>query len=57
MKFDLKKLLWVLFLLFIVYSIYTSPQQSANVFGNIVDIIVTAFRSLATFFSSILNGR
>ena len=53
----LKKLLWYLLLVFIIYAIFTSPERTGDIFRAIGDIIVQAFRSLGGFYDSILDGR
>lgn len=56
MKLDWKKILWWIFIIFIIYSIFTSPEQSAGVVRAIIDIILNGFRALGTFVSSVLGG-
>ena len=52
-----KKVLWWLFIAFLVYALFTSPNQAAGIIRSIWDIIVTAFDSLFTFFDVLLRKR
>lgn len=56
MNFNWKKILWWIFVIFILYSIFTSPQESAEVVRTIIEIIVNGFRALGEFFRGIVQG-
>lgn len=52
-----KKVLWWIFIAFLIYAVFTSPNQAAGIVRTIWDIIVAAFNSLFTFFNALLNPR
>lgn len=56
MRFDWRKIIWWIFIIFILYSIFTSPQESAEVVRTIFEIIFNGFRALGEFFRGIMNG-
>ncbi|SNV18959.1 hypothetical protein [Dermatophilus congolensis] len=55
MHIDWKKVLWWLFIIFIVYSIFTSPNQSAEVVRALFDIIINGFRALSEFLQGVMR--
>ena len=52
-----KKVLWWIFIAFLIYAVFTSPDTAANIVRSIWDIIVAAFNSLFRFFDVLLNSR
>lgn len=52
-----KKVLWWIFIAFLIYAVFTSPDQAAGIIRTIWDIIVQAFNSLFVFFDALLNSR
>lgn len=56
MKFNPRKtLLWIL-IIFVIYAIFTSPSESADVVRTLWDIIANGFRAVGTFFDRIINA-
>lgn len=55
MKLQWKPILRVLLILFVLYAIFTSPQQSADTVHQIWDILKSGVQNLANFFSALLK--
>ncbi len=55
MKFDLKKTLTWILIIFVIYAILTSPTESADVVRSIWSIIFNGIQSVATFFDRIIT--
>lgn len=56
MRFNLRKtLMWIL-IIFVIYAIFTSPNEAADVVASLWDIIANGFRSVAIFFDRIINS-
>ncbi len=56
MKFNLKKILMWILIIFVIYAIFTSPRESADVVSSIWNIIANGFRAVGVFFDSIINS-
>ena len=54
MKGVKKILLWTL-VAFFVYAVIRSPTQAASIVQNAWDVILHAFKSIGSFFNTILN--
>lgn len=52
-----KKVLWWIFIAFLIYAVFTSPDQAAGIIRTVIDIIVAAFNSLLRFFDALLASR
>lgn len=55
MKMVKKILLWIL-VGFLIYAVFKYPGQAANAVQSVWDFIVQAFKSLVSFFNSILTS-
>jgi hypothetical protein len=51
-----KIVLWTL-LAFFVYAIVVSPDQAADIAGNLWDVLVQGFTNIGRFFDAILNKK
>jgi hypothetical protein len=51
-----RQVIFVIIVAFIIYAIYTNPARSAVAVRDIWNIIVSAFRSIFSFFSHLING-
>ena len=51
----MKRVLFWLMIAFIVYAVFTSPTQSADIVRTAWDIIVQGVQSIAAFFDSLLS--
>ena len=55
MELKWKPILRVLLILFVLYAIFTSPQQAANVVHSIWTVLKNGVTNLADFFSALLR--
>jgi hypothetical protein len=51
-----RQVIFVIIVAFIIYAIYTSPARSAEAVHAIWNVLVSAFRSIFSFFSHLING-
>lgn len=51
-----KKLLVLLVVAFVIYSIVQSPQQAADIVHTVWNMIVSGFHGIADFFNKVLHG-
>lgn len=51
-----RQVILIIIILFIAYAIYTNPARSAEAARAIWNVIVSAFNSLLSFFSHLING-
>lgn len=50
----IKKIVLWLLVIFILYAIFTSPSDAANIVGSAWDIIVNGVRNIGRFFDSLI---
>ncbi|GMA21091.1 hypothetical protein MM440_01350 [Arsenicicoccus piscis] len=50
-----KKVLWWIFIAFLIYAVFTQPDRAAEVVRTIWDILVQAVASLGRFFNTLLS--
>ncbi|WP_202911393.1 hypothetical protein [Segeticoccus rhizosphaerae] len=53
--FNLKRLLQLLVVAFIIYAIFTSPDRAGDILHSAWDVIAQGFKSLGSFFDSLLG--
>ncbi len=53
---SVKKVVWAIVIIFIVYAIWTSPTQSGEVASNGWDQIQHGLSSVVTFFNTMLHS-
>ncbi|WP_170220576.1 hypothetical protein [Xylanimonas allomyrinae] len=46
-------LIWIV-VIFVIYAIVQSPERSAEIVGALVDVVVSAFKSIGQFFGNLL---
>lgn len=51
----LKKIITWLLVIFLLYAIFTSPRDAADIVGTAGDIVATGVRNIGEFFDSLLN--
>lgn len=55
MQIKWKPILRVLLILFVLYAIFTSPQQSADIVHSIWTVLKNGFTNLGDFFDALLR--
>ncbi|NHA69942.1 hypothetical protein [Phycicoccus flavus] len=51
----IKKIVLWLVVIFLLYAIFTSPDQAAAIFGAAWDIVSTGVQNIARFFDSLIR--
>jgi hypothetical protein len=51
-----RQVILAIIVIFILYAIYTNPARSADAARAIWNVIVSAFNSIFSFFSHLING-
>lgn len=51
-----RKIILILVLVFLIYAVINSPDQSAEVVNSAFDILVDGLQSIARFFDQLLAG-
>ena len=50
-----KKIVMWLVVIFLLYAIFTSPTEAANIFGSAWDVIANGVKNIARFFDSLIS--
>ncbi|XVX20806.1 hypothetical protein ACQP1U_02685 [Actinomycetota bacterium] len=50
-----KKIFWWLVLIFVLYAIFTSPNEAAGIVDSVWDVLANGVRNLAKFFDALLQ--
>ncbi|MCE1177969.1 MAG: hypothetical protein LWW86_02920 [Micrococcales bacterium] len=50
-----KKIFWWIVVLFLLYAIFTSPNEAAGIVNAIWDVLVNGVENLAKFFDALLQ--
>ena len=53
--FNVKRLVQVFVVAFVVYAIFTSPDKAGDILSSAWDIVVHAVQSIGSFFDTILG--
>ena len=53
--FNVKRLVQVFVVAFIVYAIFTSPDRAGDILHSAWDVVVQAVKSLGSFFDTLLG--
>ncbi len=53
----LKKIVWWLVVIFVLYSILTSPDSASAMVGNVWDILANGVQNIGRFFDNLLRNR
>lgn len=51
-----KKVVTWLIVIFLVYAIFTSPTEAADIVGSAGDVIINGLDNIAVFFDSLISG-
>ncbi|HYN67698.1 MAG TPA: hypothetical protein VES93_12485 [Ornithinibacter sp.] len=52
----IKKIVLWLVVIFLLYAIFTAPNEAASMFREAWDFTVNAVSNIASFFTSLING-
>ena len=51
----IKKIVMWLVVVFLLYAIFTSPRDAADIFGSAWDVLSNGVRNVASFFDSLIR--